>query len=119
MRQWMFAVPMLAALAGYPIAATYAADAPAAAKDADEKDVTVKIEDCPKAVRETIKKTVGDGKIEEIVKETETGVTLYEVDATIDGKDYELKIAEDGKLVAKKLEQEDHDGDHKDDKGEK
>lgn len=77
----------------------------------------VKLEDCPKAVQDTIKKEVSAGKIEEIAKETEDGKTTYEVDAKIDGKDYEIKVAEDGTLISKKLDADEKEEGDKDQKG--
>ena len=85
---------------------------------AEIADVKVKIEDCPKAVQETIKKEVGNGKIEDITKDAEDGKTSYEADVEIGGKDYEIKVAEDGTLISKKLEKAD-EGDKKDEKDEK
>lgn len=82
----------------------------------EEGETKIKLKDCPKAVQATIKKEVGDGKIEDISKETEDGKTIYEVDAEIGGKDYEIKIAENGALISKKLEDDDDDDKKKEDK---
>jgi hypothetical protein len=61
------------------------------------------LKDVPSAVRDTIHKHVGDGKLGTIERETEKDKPpVYEVEyTTADGKEYELKIAEDGKLLAK------------------
>lgn len=88
-----------------------AADAPATTQE--QPDVKVKLEDCPKPVQDTIKQAVGQGTIKAIEKENEDGKQVYGVDAVIDGKPYEIKVAPDGKLLSKKI---DDDHDEKDDK---
>jgi uncharacterized membrane protein YkoI len=62
-------------------------------------DVHVTLEELPAAVRETAKREVGTGTIVDIERETERGVTLYEVEFIEQGKKYELDIAEDGTLL--------------------
>src|SRR5688500_7759193 len=73
----------------------------------DSKEETVKLEDCPKAVQDTIRKAAAGGKIEEVEKETENGKTVYEAEVVIDGDEYEVKVADDGKLLSKKQENDD------------
>ncbi len=84
----------------------------------DDKSVKVKIEDLPEAVRKTLKREAGDGKIKEIEKETEDGKTIYEAEVIIDGSKYEIEIAENGKLISKTL-YDDEDDDDKEDKNDK
>lgn len=85
----------------------------------EASEVKVKLEDCPAAVQQTIKKEVGAGKIEDIARETEDGKATYETDATIDGKDYEIKVAADGKLISKKIEDQDKNEKDEKDNGKK
>ncbi len=88
---------------------------PAARATADEEDgVKMKLADCPAAVQKTIAREAVGAKVEEIEKEVEDGKTVYETDVTIDGKNYELEVSEDGLLIAKKLDDED-DGDEEQD----
>ncbi len=96
-----------------------AADAPVETKE-DEGEVKVKMEDCPKAVQETLKKEAGSGTIKEIVRETEKGKLIYSADVVIDSKPYEINIAEDGTLISKEIDTEDDtkDGQKGDKKGE-
>ena len=84
-------------------------------KDEGGKDEEkVKIDNVPAAVRTTIDEQTKGGVVEDIAKESEDGKTVYEVDAKMDGKDYEIKIAADGKLISKKLdEDEDEKGKNK------
>jgi hypothetical protein len=69
---------------------------------ADEK---VQWSDVPAAVQKTITENSGGGKIEEIEKETETiggkRTRIYEADVRKpDGSKIEIKVGEDGKLIA-------------------
>jgi len=83
-------------------------------KDADE--VKVKFDDCPAPVKATLTKEAGGATIATVDKETEDGKTTYEADAKIGDQNYEIKVSEDGKLISKKVDNED---DEKDEKGEK
>ena len=112
MKQWrLLAVAMLGLLgvgcSAGPLGAL-------ARGDDDEGAVEVKLEDCPKAVQDTIKQEAGSGKIEEIEKETENGRTLYEAEVVIGGKTYELTVGEDGTLIGKEAEEDDEDGEDDD-----
>jgi uncharacterized membrane protein YkoI len=67
---------------------------------ADEK---VPLDQVPANVKATIQQHVQDGKLEEIERDKENGVTTYEVEyRTKEGTKYELRIAENGKLLTKK-----------------
>jgi hypothetical protein len=80
----------------------------------ESKEEKVKLEDCPQAVQDTLKKASAGGKIEEIEKETEDGKVVYEAEVVIEGDEYEVKVAEDGKLLGKTLEDDDDDDDDDD-----
>jgi len=68
-----------------------------------EKEEKIKWFSLPAMVQETITENAGNGKIEEIEKETKTkngkSVTVYEVEIKKDGKEIEIKVGEDGKLI--------------------
>jgi uncharacterized membrane protein YkoI len=67
---------------------------------ADEK---MELDQVPAEVKATIDKHVGDGKLEYIEKEMKGGKTVFEVDfEDKNGKDHEILVAEDGKLLSKK-----------------
>ncbi|HUU94471.1 MAG TPA: PepSY-like domain-containing protein [Phycisphaerae bacterium] len=85
----------MGALAGIVVAAW--ASAPA-----DEQEVT--LEQVPAAVKATILKESAGGKIAEIERETKNGQTIYEVEILVNGKEVELRIAEDGTLLGKEIE---------------
>ncbi len=75
-------------------------------EEKDEGEVKVKLEECPPAVQATLKKEAEGATIKEVDKETDDGKTIYETDVTINGKEVEIKVAEDGKLISKKVEDE-------------
>jgi uncharacterized membrane protein YkoI len=63
-----------------------------------DQDVT--LEQLPEPVRQTALREVKDGAITDIERETERGVTIYEVEfVEKDGKKFELDIGEDGTLL--------------------
>ncbi len=64
-------------------------------------DEEVSINQVPEAVRQTILRIVGHGMIDEIEMETEDGVTIYEADLVVDGKDIEIRVAVDGTLLGR------------------
>ena len=69
-----------------------------------EKEEKIQWSSLPPVVQRTITENVGNGKIEEIEKETKTKngkpVTVYEVEIKkSDGKEIEIKVGEDGKLI--------------------
>lgn len=67
-------------------------------------ETTVTLNDLPPAVRATLEKETAGGTVTEIEKETKNGKVVYSADAKIDGKEYDIAIAEDGKLISKELE---------------
>lgn len=78
-------------------------------------ETRLKLEDCPQAVQDTIKKEVAGGTLKEVEKEVEKGRVVYEAEFTLDGKTYELEVDEAGKVLQKKLEADDDDDDEDDD----
>jgi uncharacterized membrane protein YkoI len=85
-------------------------------RDKEDRDeaVTVALNDLPQAVQDTVTNEAKGGEIGEIEKEEEGGKVVYDVDVKIEGKKFELKIADDGTLLKKKAD-EDKDGDEEDD----
>ncbi len=69
-----------------------------------EIEESMKMEDLPPAVQETVKTESAGGEIEELVLETEKGKTFYEVEFKKDGKEHEVKIAEDGTVLERETE---------------
>ena len=77
-----------------------AAFAVRAASEAKEEKVS--IDQVPAAVKAAILSE--GGQIEDIARETSEGKTIYEADVIKDGKQIELRVAEDGKLITRKVE---------------
>ena len=78
---------------------------------AEEQEVALK--EVPKVVKKAARKAVPGIKFTEAEKETtEEGVTVYELEGIADGKEYELKISADGKVLEKETEGlgADHEG---------
>ena len=75
-------------------------------KHAEEQAISVKLADCPKPVRDTLAKEAPGVAITAMDKEDEDGKVIYEADAMMGGKNYEIKIDADGTLVSKKLDDE-------------
>ena len=71
--------------------------------------------DLPKPVLKTLKREARGGEIEEIEKETEGEKVVYEAEVEFGEKEYEIEIAEDGKLLSKVLEEDEDDDEDKDD----
>jgi uncharacterized membrane protein YkoI len=78
-------------------------------KEKDENEVKMKIDDVPAAVKTTIVKEADGTPVTSVDKETDDGKTVYEADAKINGTNYEIKVAEDGTLISKKIDKEEDD----------
>ena len=85
--------------------------------DDDETETPVRMADLPKSVLKTLKREDVGGEVDEIVKKTEDGKTIYEAEVEFGDKDYEIEIAEDGTLLSKTLEDDadEDDADEDDD----
>ena len=76
-------------------------------KDTEE---AVSLKDLPRAVRRTIRKHVGDGKVTEIEKsETDAGI-VYEIEITEDGKQRDILISAQGKYLGAEAEDDEDAG---------
>jgi hypothetical protein len=87
-------------------------------KDNDDNEVKVTLDQTPAPVQATLQRETGGAKITDLDKETDDGKTIYEADATIGDKPYEIKVADDGTLLSKKIDK-DEDKDKENDKDEK
>jgi uncharacterized membrane protein YkoI len=83
--------------------------------DEGEDEEQVSINEVPRAVKATILKHAKGGEIKKIEREDEDGKVIYEAEVAIGGKEVELKVAPDGKLVGKEVEDEGDEGDDDDD----
>jgi len=69
-----------------------------------ETEEILAMEKLPPAVLETVKAESAGGEIKELALETEDGKTFYEVEFEKDGKEHEVKIAEDGTVMERETE---------------
>ncbi|MGB9625538.1 MAG: PepSY domain-containing protein [Phycisphaerae bacterium] len=74
------------------------------AAEKEEKEQKVTLDQVPAAVKATILKEAAGGKVGDVEREVKGGKTVYEADVEKDGKEFELKVAEDGTLIARKAE---------------
>jgi len=71
----------------------------------DGKDIS--LDQVPAAVKATILAHAGKNKIKELEVKTRRGRKVYEVEWEADGKETKIKVAFDGKLLAKKVKVDD------------
>jgi hypothetical protein len=75
-------------------------------EDDEAGETQVKFTDLPPAVQATINRESGNASIDTVDKEPHDGHPVFEADAKLDGKNYEIKVAEDGTLLSKRLDME-------------
>src|SRR5260221_8670052 len=89
----------------------------------EENAIKIKLADAPSAVRKTLKREANGGKIETVDIESRDGELVFEADVEIDGTNYEILVARDGRLISKAIdeegEEEDEEHEGKEEKGEK
>jgi hypothetical protein len=85
-------------------------------KDEDKDEVSLTMDQLPAPVKATMEQEAFGNTITDISKEDHKGKTVYEGDAMIAGKNYEINVLDDGTLLKKKLddEKDEKDEDHKD-----
>jgi len=105
-------------LCGICTVTVYGISVAAGDREAGEQEEAVSLDDLPRAVMATmlaeIIDEVDDLELEEIEREKEDGKTVYEAEFQYKGKDIELEIAANGKLLVKKVEYEDDDEEDED-----
>ena len=76
-----------------------------------ENEEPVTLDQVPAAVKATILKESAGAKITEIERETKGGKTVYEAEYLQNGREIEFKVAPDGTLLGREVEQDDDDED--------
>ena len=88
----------------------------------DEDEEEVSIEEVPRIVKTIILKHAKGEDIEEIEREKQDGVKVYEVEIIAGDEEIELKVARNGKIISRKVksrwDDEDDDDDDDDDSDE-
>ena len=77
--------------------------------DDDETEVSVPLDEVPAAVMAAAKNAVPGAKFDEAESEVEDGVTVYELEGTVDGEEVEVEVTADGKVL--EIERGDDDDD--------
>ena len=75
-------------------------------EEKEGNETKVQFSQVPQAVQTTLKEESHGATITTVDKESDEGKTIYEADVDIKGKNYEIKVAEDGTLISKKLDDE-------------
>jgi hypothetical protein len=88
-------------------------------EDEEGDEVKVAFADLPQPVKATLEKESNNARIDTVDKEMKDGKTIYEADAMVNGQNWEIKVAEDGTLVKKRLDNEDEKKEMNEKKGEK
>jgi hypothetical protein len=83
----------------------------------ESKEVSIALEDLPRAVRAAIKKHAAGGEVTEIEKKSVDGKIVYEAEVVRDGKASDILISAKGKYLGTEKEEADADQD-KEDEGE-
>ena len=81
----------------------------------EHEEVLASLDKLPAAVKEAVLKMTKGAKIEEIEREREKGKTVYEIEASCKGIEFELVFAVDGSLVDFEVEDDEDDGDDEND----
>jgi len=88
----------------------------------EKKEKNVTLDSLPDAVKQSILKECGEHKLKDIEETTKNGQVIYEADWIVDGKETEIQVTADGKVIkkaeedAEEDEDEEHEqGQHKDD----
>ncbi|HUU15509.1 MAG TPA: hypothetical protein VMW72_00030 [Sedimentisphaerales bacterium] len=76
-----------------------------------EEEKEVSIQEVPQTAMATIIEEAKGGTIEEIEMEIEDAKTIYEAEVIIDGQETDIKVAVDGTLLGKEVEDDDKEDD--------
>lgn len=76
-----------------------------------EDEVKMAFADVPQAVQATLKAETSGATITTVDLETRHGKKVYEADAMVAGKNWEICVDESGKLISKKEDNEKEDDD--------
>jgi hypothetical protein len=89
-------------------------------EESEENEVKVPFAQTPAPVQASFQRESGGAMINTVDKEMRHGKTVYEADVKMNGTNWEIVVAEDGKVVSKKIDrEEDEKGEAKHEKGEK
>lgn len=75
-------------------------------EEGDDNEKPVSLDSLPAVVKTAIVNASEGGTIKKIVSEQENGQTTYETEVVINGQEFGIKVAADGKILEKKIEKE-------------
>jgi len=78
-------------------------------EEEDEGEEQVSLAEVPGAVQATLVKEAAGAEIKEIEKEDENGRDVYSADVILNGQEVEIKVAPDGTLLGKEVDDEEED----------
>jgi hypothetical protein len=90
-------------------------------EEEEGNEVKMTLDQVPPAVRAALQREAQGAAITTVDKEESKGRTIYETDVMMNGKNWEIKVDEDGRVVSKKLDPESEKGEkgEKEEKGER
>ena len=103
MKRWM-----LAAVLGAGVAVTGCANMHGHHGDEEDEgdEVKISLNQVPAAARATLEREANGAAISSVDKETKDGKVVYETDVMLNGHNWEIKVDPDGKLIHKKIDEE-------------
>ena len=84
----------------------------------EANEVKMSLDQVPAPVRATLTREANGATIKTVDKEEQHGKTIYETDVMSGGKNWEIKVDENGKLISKKLDNEEEKASKKNEKEE-
>lgn len=87
-------------------------------EEEEGNEVKMTLDQVPPAVRASLEREAQGAVIKTVDKEEDKGKVIYETDVMVNGKNWEIKVDGEGKVVSKKLDPENEKGE-KEEKGEK
>jgi len=79
--------------------------------DGEDNEEDIALDQIPAAVKATLLAEAKGATIKEVERETRNGQTVYEAEWIVAGQEIEIKVAADGTLLKKEIEQDDDDDD--------
>ena len=87
-------------------------------EDEEDEDEQLSLDAVPEGVKSTILKEAAGGTLVEIERDLENGQEIYKAEFQLNGVTYEIKMAADGTLLKKAVDDEDDEDDDEDDEEE-
>jgi hypothetical protein len=87
-------------------------------EEEEGNEVKMTMDQVPPAVKATLMQQAGGATIKTVDKEEGKNGTVYETDVMQDGKNWEIRVAPDGKLISRKVDNEEGEKSSKKEKDE-